>query len=291
MTLSRRLAKIETSLSPTQLVLRWLAEAHAFGDIESYVASLLAEDPPVAPLDRLAREAAHGARTSMRGKRPELVEAAVRSALRETVFRFELVMRINITAHELLDREALIDAALSAHVALLACEDNKTRLADATYLERFASRRDLLAFRVSELRATQEARSILEGRYLEDHGALFPGVAKAWDEQVKSTGEIADMAVRLAEFDGVPPAAPTESEAASRRTTELVADLVEPTKAEALEKLGEGQRALGIANDWVRTKLLPCPTADLDGTGQRERQDTRPIGAAKPIRPIIEGAR
>ena len=83
MTLSRRVAAIEVTLSPTQLVLRWLAEAHAFGDIESYVASLLAEDPPVAPLDRLAREAAHGARTSMRGKRPELVEAAVRSALRE----------------------------------------------------------------------------------------------------------------------------------------------------------------------------------------------------------------
>jgi len=48
----------------------------------------------------------------MRGKRPELVDAAVRSALRETVFRFELILRINVTAHELLDREVLIDAAL-----------------------------------------------------------------------------------------------------------------------------------------------------------------------------------
>lgn len=50
--------------------------------------------------------------TAMRGKRPELVDAAVRSALRETVFRFELILRINVTAHELLDREVLIDAAL-----------------------------------------------------------------------------------------------------------------------------------------------------------------------------------
>jgi hypothetical protein len=78
---------VETALSPTQLVLRWPAEAHAYGDIEPYVASLLAHDPPVAPLDRLAREAAQGARAAMRGKRPELVNAAVRSALRETVFR------------------------------------------------------------------------------------------------------------------------------------------------------------------------------------------------------------
>ena len=107
MTLSRRVAKLEEALSPTQLVLRWLAEAHAYGDIPPYVASLLAQDPPVRPLDRLAREAVHGARTAMRGKRPELVEPAVRSALRETVFRYELVLRINVTAHDLVDREGL----------------------------------------------------------------------------------------------------------------------------------------------------------------------------------------
>jgi hypothetical protein len=33
-----------------------------------------------------------------------------------------------------------------------------------------------------------------------------------------------------------------EPEALSGRATELVADLVEPSKAEALEKLGEGRR-------------------------------------------------
>ena len=234
MTLSRRVAKVEEALSPTQLVLRWLAEAHSFGDLEPYVASLLSQDPPVAPLDRLAREAAHGARTALRGKRPEIVDAAVRTALRETVFRFELVMKINVTAHELLDREALIDAALSAHVSLLVSEDEKTRLADPTYAERFATRRDLLAFRVSELRAEQGARSTVEDRYLAGHAALFPDVARAWDEQVKSTEVIADMAVRLAELDGVLPAAPTDPDWLSRRTTELVVDLVEPAKSDAL---------------------------------------------------------
>jgi hypothetical protein len=198
----------------------------------------------------------------MRGKRPELVNAAVRGALRETVFRFELVMRINVTAHELIDREALIEAALSAHVALLRSEDKRTRQADATYAEHFATCRDLLAFRVSELRAAQEARAIVEERYLDGHDALFPDVAGAWDEQLKNTEVIAAAAVRLAELDGVPPLVPPDPEALSRRTTELVADLVEPAKAEALEKLGEGDRALGIANAWVRTKLAPT-AADL----------------------------
>ena len=264
MTAERRLAALEASLSPTQLILRWLAGAHAFGGTESYVASLLAQEPPVAPLDRLAREAAHGARTAMRGKRPEVIDAAVRSALRETVFRFELVMRINVTAHELLDREVLIDAALAAHVALLSCENKRGRRADTTYLERFATRRDLLALRVGELRAAREAREIVEERYLDGHGAFFPDVAAAWDEQVRSTDSIADAAVRLAEFDGVPAALPPNPEALTRRTTELVADLVEPAKAEALEKLGEGRKAFDIAAGWVRARLSLLES-DADG--------------------------
>jgi hypothetical protein len=42
------------------------------------------------------------------------------------------------------------------------------------------------------------------------------------------------------------------------RAEELVADLVEPAKAEALDKLGEGRRALDIAAGWVRAKMAPA---------------------------------
>jgi hypothetical protein len=41
----------------------------------------------------------------------------------------------------------------------------------------------------------------------------------------------------------------------SSSTRTASTDLVEPSKADALETLGEGDRALGIANAWVRTKL------------------------------------
>jgi hypothetical protein len=259
MTLERRLAKIDETLTPTQLVLRWLTEAHSFGDLESYVASLLAQDPAVAVLDRLAGEAEQGARAAMRGKRSEVIDAAARSALRETLFRFELVMRINVTAHDLLDREFLIEAAVSAHIALLVAEDRKTRRADPTYAKHFASQRDLLTHRLSELRAQTKARAIVQERYLDGHAALFPAVAKAWAEQIGSTEALADMAVRLAELDGVSPSPPTDPEALSERTEELVTDLVEPAKAVALEKLGEGERAFGIAVRWLGPKMAPDP--------------------------------
>jgi hypothetical protein len=163
-TAERRLAALETSLTPTQLVLRWLDEAHAFGDLESYVRSQLAEPSYEGPLDRLAREAVSGVWTTLRGKRPEIVDAAIRSTLRETVFRFELVMRILVTTHELVEREVLIDAALSAHLALLTSEGRAARRRDTMYLERFARLRGLLLFRVAELRAAQEARSTVEAR-------------------------------------------------------------------------------------------------------------------------------
>jgi hypothetical protein len=68
---------------------------------------------------------------------------------------------------------------------------------------------------------------------------------------------IAAMATRLAEIDSVPPVVAPDPEAFSRRTAELEADLTEPAKSTALEKLGEGERALGFANEWLRTKLAP----------------------------------
>jgi hypothetical protein len=271
MTLKRRLDAVETLLSPTQLVLRWLAEAHAFGDIESYVASLLAEDPLVAPLDRLAREAAHVARTAMRGKRPELIDAAVRSALRETVFRFELVMRINVTAHELLERETLIETIFASQLALLVSDERAQRLADESHLHRLRQCRDLTALRVNELLAAREARSTVEARYLEGHRALFPDVAAAFEAQLSRSQELAVMAMRLAELDGVEPPEPDDPEAVTLRASQFVADLVEPAKSTALEKLGEGRPAFDIANAWLRTKLAPPPASVDVPVGEKER--------------------
>ena len=43
---------------------------------------------------------------------------------------------------------------------------------------------------------------------------------------------------------------------ASARVTELVADLVDPAKATAFEKLGKGEQAQRIAIGWLRPKLL-----------------------------------
>jgi len=262
MTLSRRVAAIETSLSPTQLVLRWLSEAHAFGDVPAYVASLLTKDPPIAPLDRLAREAIQGARTANRGKRPELVDAVVRSALRETVFRFELVMRINVTTHELLDREELISALFASQLAMLLGEAHDRVVAGESHQRRLELCRRVTLLRVDELLASREARTTVEARYLEGHPALFPDVAAAFEKQLHQSQEIAVAAFHAAELDGVEPAPPEDPEALTLRAGQLVADLVEPAKSEALDKCGEGRQALAVAAGWVRSKMMAGLAAD-----------------------------
>jgi len=110
----RRLDKVEASLSPTALVLRWLAEAHTYDDVTTYTRSLVEEDPPTFPLDRLAHEAETSARQQTRGLPRE--EPKRRSARRSS--RPSSGSSSYILAQEFLDREVLIQAALSAYLAL-----------------------------------------------------------------------------------------------------------------------------------------------------------------------------
>ena len=98
MTLARRLVNLEEHLSSTQLVLRWFDEAHAHGSIEAYVRSTLDLTPEEQPLNRLCGEAEETVRATIGGRRGDEFRAALRSALRQVVLHFELVLRANALA-------------------------------------------------------------------------------------------------------------------------------------------------------------------------------------------------
>jgi hypothetical protein len=258
-TLARRLAALETSLTPTGRILAWLEEAHAYGSLASYVDSLLDQPPEAFPINRLARGAAESARQEGGRAPAEVVDAAVRTALRSTLFRFELVMRINVVAHEMIDKEVLVYAAFAGQLAMLVSDDRTERLKDPVYLRRMAQCRDLTAMRGVEFLAEQEARSVAEGRHLGGHPALFPDGIGQWAERLRLTQELAVMADRIAELDGVPPAAPTDPDVVARRAGVLAADLIEPARSTALEKLDVGRLAHRLATGWLRSKLQSPP--------------------------------
>jgi hypothetical protein len=253
-TAERRLEKVEAALTPTQRVLAWLDEAHSWGTLSAYVDSQLDKSPDDFPINRLATAAAEATRGALRGKPPDTLEIAIRKAVRATVFRFHLVLRINVVAHETIDREALIYAALAGQLALLGREDRPERLSDDGHLSRLAQSRDIARSRVDHWLAIQQARSLAEERYLDGRAALFPDTAANEAERLRASMELAVMADVTADFDGLGPFDPIEPHVISARAAVLVADVVDPARATTLEQFDEDRRGLEIATAWLRSK-------------------------------------
>src|SRR5207244_1328570 len=105
-----------------ELVLAWLTEAHRFDDLDAYSRWLIEQPPDVFPANRLLHHAADATRASLRGRPREEVKTAVRKVLRETLFRFELVLRINVVADETIQRHQLLHAVFAFRFASLNAE-------------------------------------------------------------------------------------------------------------------------------------------------------------------------
>ena len=251
MTAERRLAAIDASLSPTERVVRWLAEAHTHGSFETWAQANFAEGPDALPLDRLARETADAVRGARRHG-SQATEAAVRQAVLATVYRVQLVLRIIEVTATTLRMEGLILAALSAHVALtleraVEGESKATRIAEL---------RDVLFERVAELHALEAARTDVEARYLGGCSALFRDAIGDWADQVHRSEEMAVTALRLAELDGAPPLDEARYGVTDEtRVATCAADLVEPAKIKALDELGDGRAAISRAIRWLGPRL------------------------------------
>ena len=248
--MARRLAALEAALSPTELVCRWLDEAHTFDDLASYTGWLLDEPEDAHPADRLLREASEGVRSRLGRRTPEALEEAVRKALRETLFRFELVLRINVLAHDTIERESLVQTIFALQFSTLV-ESKRSEAVDTRLVEL----RRLVDGRVHHLDALAAARDEVEARYLAGHPALFPAERRRWTDVRTATATLADLAARIGELDGWGPTRDGGPGTPDADVSGFVADLVEPAKVAALEKLGEGRHAFGIATRWLRPKL------------------------------------
>jgi hypothetical protein len=253
-TAERRLEKVEAALTPTQRVLAWLDEAHTWGTLSAYVDSLLDKSPDDFPINRLAADTAAATRGAPRGKPADTVSIAVRNAVRATVFRFHLALKINVVAHETIDRETLIYVALAGQLVLHGRDDRPERMTDDGHLTRLAQCRDIAMSRVDHWLAIQHARSLAEQRYLDGRSALFPDTAADEAERLHASKELAVMADATAELDGLDPFEPTEPDVITARARLLVADLVEPARATTLDQFDEGRRGLEIATAWLRSK-------------------------------------
>ncbi len=98
MTAERRLAKLESTLTPKTTTLFWLTEAHGFPTLPAYVVWLIDQPASAAPLYRVPEAAETGERATLRGEKRDAVERSVSEAVRQAVFLVELVVGLNTVA-------------------------------------------------------------------------------------------------------------------------------------------------------------------------------------------------
>jgi hypothetical protein len=253
----RRLAKVETALSSTELVVAWLTEAHRFDGLDAYTRWLIEQPADLFPANHLLHQAADDTRASLRGRPREEVETAVRKALRETLLRFELVLRINVVADETIQRYHLLHAVFALRfVTLMAQPEDRPAKGGAEVDEQAREWRRLLNEWLVELRAIEAARTSTESRYLAGHSALFPALLRRWDDCHGELEALLGFSTRLGELDGwLDPEGLDDASVAESRVSQLIADLVEPARVRTLEKLDEGARAIALATRWLRPKL------------------------------------
>jgi hypothetical protein len=259
MTLARRLDKLEAQLSPTQLVNRWLDEAHPFGSLEAYAASTIDLPPDEQPVNRLLREASEGVRVRFGARRGEDYRDAFRGALRQTAFRFELVIRASVMTHELTDRALLVNALFAAQLTI---RMSQTRFKQGRQIPDvgLVDVRDAAFGWAEEQLALRQAVTTVAARYFEGHPILFPEIAEMAVEQTARSQRLAVMAEAAADDERLPAFAGPSADHIAALEAQRLADLVEPARSAALDKLGEDERAIEIAAAWLRPKLLPSVT-------------------------------
>lgn len=202
MTAGRRLARLEGALSPKAATLLWLTDAHQFPTLPAYVGWLIDQPEEAAPLWRLPEQAETAVRAAMRGEPREAVFQAVRQAVRDSVFLVELVIRLNLAAEEATRLEGLRYAALFWEMRALTAEAVATTGSDGPECRRpvarhWAAWRAAVTDWLTDLSVAEEARLLLERRYLDGRGVLFPDLGRDWDTLRETGARLAALADTL----------------------------------------------------------------------------------------------
>jgi hypothetical protein len=244
MTTTRRVAALEAELDPTSRVVAWLEEAHSFGSIEAYTATIIAGGVVALPLQGILEAAQASARRTA-PRDPRQADDYVREELRATLFRVLLANRIVETTMTVLREARLVHLAMSGAV-LLALEKGTEGWMALTTM------RDFLFERVNVLLIAEEARRVAEARYLGGRVANYPDILAAWAEHDFEAKKAAVMADRLCELDGLAPLDEARCMAVDQlRMTRGVDDLVEPARIRTLEMMGDDRAAAERVIRWL----------------------------------------
>jgi hypothetical protein len=275
MTTEHRLAKLEGALSPKAATLLWLAEAHQFGSLPAYVSWLIDQPISAAPLERVPTQARAGALEAMRGQPREAVRDAAHRAVRDAVFLVELVLRLNSGAEETIRIEGLRYAALFWEMRTIGAEAELARRSRsraarsaASLTERWQEWCTATAAFLTGIYAAEEARKLLERRYLDGHPALFPDAIADWERLRVSVERLAGLggglpplvegrrrAHRSASVERSAPDLDALRARARSEVPDLAARLVDQARAATLDILGDAEGATSLVGRRLRVGI------------------------------------
>ncbi len=265
MTAGRRLARLGGALSPKAATVLWLAEAYQFGSLPAYVDWLIDQPISAAPLERLPDQVRAAALAATRGLPREAVRGAARQAVRDAIFLVELVLRLNVAAEETTRMEGLRYGALFWEMRAISAEAQLERGAEGTGGRRPISRRAAawraaVADWLTSLAAAEEARLLLERRYLDGRGALFPDLARDGETLRETGARLAALGDALPALrddgsrrKGLQDRTPRRTAVAGQAAAQA-ACLADAARAAALDLLGDTQGAVAIAERRLRSE-------------------------------------
>jgi hypothetical protein len=192
----------------------------------------------------------------MKGQPREKVDAAVRRAVGDAVFRYVLFLRLNTSALEMSEREGLRAAETFYWMGCLLSGPREADLQPEEWIahqaeqaEAWQSWRWVLASILVVSLVEEEAREHLQAHYLGGQLALLTGVQADWDrfaEQVDGLWSIAQSTGLGASAQGDKPP-PTEGEQEwDQRVHERALVLADDARISTFERLGENLSAVAI---------------------------------------------
>lgn len=273
MKLHSRLDDLEENLSPKELVIRWMAEAHEHGDLLSYGTWLLTQPDDAYPLIRLPAVIYRHSPVSRTRVCEERHREALRASYRDLLFHFHLHSQINERILHELPEIRVWCLYLHERLAHLTDEVENSKPAGLSRTRR--SRRptpELAKWRVLradlELRVSQflDAADLLSRRYFSGAELLYPDIRRR-------LGDLLEFALTLRSLCDLTFGSPKERRRAMERAEHLdergmreqdadavvvrdarslAQEMVVMARAEALTTLGEHRQGVDVVETWMR---------------------------------------
>jgi hypothetical protein len=211
----------------------------------------------------------------MRGQPREAVREATHRATRDAVFLVELVLKLNVAAEETIRIEGMRYAALfwqmralTAQAELARPSRSRAGRSTASLTDRWQAWREGSTGLVTGIYAAEEARLLLERRYLDGHAALFAEAIADWERLRESAERLARLAGAQAPLPAGRRRVPRSAEidphsldrdalraAARAQAPALAPQLIEEARAATLDVLGDTERATSMAARRLRAVI------------------------------------